>query len=100
MQIGRETILRRPDGIEQHERADLSAVTGAMGYHVHEHFLSRHAARKAIRKREVYLFGQLNGIKLPHVVDIVPIAFSYVRGQVFQCRQFAQVRREPFASYG
>jgi hypothetical protein len=31
MQIGRETILRRWNGIEQHQRADLSATTDAVG---------------------------------------------------------------------
>jgi hypothetical protein len=36
VQISRETIFRRRDGIEQHERANLSAVTYAVGDHVHE----------------------------------------------------------------
>jgi hypothetical protein len=52
MQIGRETIVRGCNGIEQHYRTDLSPVPYAVSDHVHEHFLARHAARGTVRKRE------------------------------------------------
>ena len=50
MQIGREAILRRWDGIEQHECADLSAMTYAVGDHMHEHLLAGHTARGAVAR--------------------------------------------------
>jgi len=53
VKIGREDIFCRRDGIEQHYRADLTAVTHAVCDYMHEHFLTRHAARSAIRKREI-----------------------------------------------
>ena len=91
MQIGCETIFRRCMRIEQHDRADLSAMAYAMGDHMHEHLLARHAARHAIREREVDLLRQLATIKPRHIVDVFPIAFSDVCGQIFQRRHLAQV---------
>jgi hypothetical protein len=76
VQIGRETILRRWNGIEQHDRADLSAMTDAVGDDMHEHLLAGHAARGAVREREVDSFRQLIAVERRHIIDILPIAFS------------------------
>lgn len=58
MQISSESVLGWRNGIERHDCADLSAMTNAVGNHVHEHLLARHAARGAAREREVDLLGQ------------------------------------------
>ena len=91
MQVRRETILRWWSGIEQHDRADLSAMAYAVGDHMHEHLLARHAPRGAIREREVDPFRQLVAIELRHVIDILAVVFSNVRGQIFQRRHLAQI---------
>src|SRR5262245_16931994 len=59
MEVGRETVLRRRDGIQQHDGADLSPMTYAVRDHMHEHLLARHAARGAVSKREVDVLGEL-----------------------------------------
>ena len=84
MQIGGETILCRWSGMDQHHRADLSTVTYAVGYHMHEHFLAGHATQGAVSEREVDPFRQLVAIERRHIIDILAIAFSDVRGQIFQ----------------
>ena len=74
MQIGRKTVLRGRQGVEQQQRADLPSMAHAVSDHVHEHFLARHAARRAIRKREVDLLEQVVGLERRHILDVVPVA--------------------------
>jgi hypothetical protein len=78
VQIGREPVRRRRDGIEQHDCTDLSPVTHAVGNHMHEHLLTRHATRCAVRKSEIDSVGQLVAVERRYVVDILPIARSDV----------------------
>jgi hypothetical protein len=70
MQIGRETILRRWNRIEQHDCADLSAMTYAVGDHMPS-ISSRDMARSAVRERKVDPFRQLVAIKCRHIVEIL-----------------------------
>ena len=79
MQVSREAVLRQRRGIEEHDRADLPAVTNTVGDHVHQHLLARHAARRAVGELEVDLLRQLVAIERRHVVDILPVAVSHVR---------------------
>jgi hypothetical protein len=61
----------------------------AMSDHVHQHFLTRHSARGAVRKREVDLPNQVAAMKRRYVVDILPIAAPDVSRQIFQGRHLA-----------
>src|SRR5579872_99675 len=80
VQIGRETVLRRRNGIEQHQRADLSAMTDAVSDHMHEHLLARHAAGGAVGEREIDLFRQMIAIQRRYIIDVLLIARSDIRG--------------------
>jgi hypothetical protein len=48
-------------------RVDLSPMTYAVGDHMHEHLLTRHAARGTVRKRKVDPVRQLVAIYSPQV---------------------------------
>jgi hypothetical protein len=54
MQIGRETILRRRDGIEQHDRADLPPVAYAVG-------VSDEAVQALVEEATRLIVGYLTG---------------------------------------
>jgi hypothetical protein len=63
MQISRETILGRRNGIEQHDGADLAAMTRAVGDHMHEHLLASHPAELRVDDLELASFVCVTSIE-------------------------------------
>ena len=89
MQIGRETILRWCNGIKQHEGADLSSMTYAVGDNMHEHLLPRYAARGTVRKLKVDSIRQFFGCCISTVTippRLMPVALRFSKSA---CRSSA-----------
>ncbi|HZV38063.1 MAG TPA: hypothetical protein VFF96_04865 [Pseudoxanthomonas sp.] len=60
---------------------------------MHEHFLSRHAARCAVGKGEIDPFCQLVAVERRDVFDVLPVGRPDLGGQIRQCRHLTQVGR-------